>query len=81
MDADVLPYFGHSREGNLYSHGASCESRSPRIKQEVFMLFKNRQLYIANSTLILALLGRKPYTPHMRINARCEQVVLSMEVK
>ena len=45
------------------------------------MLFKNRQLYIANSTLILAVLGRKPYTPHMRINARCEQVVLSMEVK
>ena len=49
--------------------------------RKFFMLFKNRQLYIANSTLILALLGRKPYTPHMRINARCEQVVLSMEVK
>jgi len=45
------------------------------------MLFKNPQLYIANPTLILALPGRKPYTPHMRINARREQVVLSMEVK
>ena len=45
------------------------------------MLFKNPQLYIPNPTLILALLDGKPCASHRRINARREQVVLSLEAK
>ena len=47
------------------------------------MLFKNCQLYIPNSALILTLLGGRPCASHtqMRGNTRHEQAVLTMEAK
>ena len=47
------------------------------------MLFKNGQLYVPNSALILTLSGGKPCASHryMRGNAKHEQVVLTMEAK